>query len=110
MPETPELQRLPDSQTAAEPHEFPALPEADHRLGPLRRQLGSDGRGLIRQEVALAGMELRSSLATVAKQSALLLLGGTLILIGLLMLIEFAVLALGRLLGGNYWLSSLIIG
>jgi hypothetical protein len=45
----------------------------------------------------------------IAKESALLALGGSFILLGLLVLIEFAVLALGRLLG-NYWLSSLIVG
>jgi uncharacterized membrane protein YqjE len=83
--------------------------ESDHRLVPLLRKLGADGRGLIRQEVALAGIELRTTVTIIAKQSALLLLGGILILIGLLLLIEFAVLALGRVLG-NYWLSALIVG
>ncbi|MEO7825922.1 MAG: phage holin family protein [Allosphingosinicella sp.] len=110
MPENPGRQRrLTESGAEIEPRNPENSPHADPRLVPLLRRLGSDGSGLIRQEIALAGIELRSSAVTVAKQSALLILGGILILIGLLMLIEFAVLALGRLLG-NYWLSSLIVG
>lgn len=95
----------PDTSRLPEP-----TPRAEMPLGPLLRQLSDDGRTLIRQEVALAGLEARQSAMALVKEVLLIGAGGVLILLGLLLLLVFVVLGLGRLLGGNYWLSTLIVG
>jgi hypothetical protein len=79
-------------------------------LGTLFRQLVEDSRTLIRQEVALAKVELKDNAVSVAKNGVVIALGIGMLLVGLLVLTAFLVLGLGVLLGGQYWLSSLIVG
>lgn len=91
------------------------MSESDERrdgngLGGLIKQLADDGRALVRQEVELAKMEVTSSVAALARGSIFVAAGLLFVVLGLLVLLVFALLGLGRLLNGQYWLSSLIIG
>jgi uncharacterized membrane protein YqjE len=79
-------------------------------LRALLRQLVDDSRGLVRQEIALAKVEVREGVQALAKGAVLIGLGAAILLVGLLVLTAFLVLGLGRLLDGQYWLSSLIVG
>ena len=79
-------------------------------LGGLIKRLADDGRALVRQEVELAKIEVRSSVTAVARGSVFVAAGALFLVLGLLVLLVFALLGLGRLLDGQYWLSSLIIG
>src|SRR5690606_38699336 len=80
--------------------------EAEHAaLGPLLLRLGRDGKSLIHQEIALATQEVQRSAVLLAKESAVIAMGGFFIALGLLVLLVFVILALGRIMGGEYWLS-----
>lgn len=81
----------------------PGLPE-------LLRSVLTDAGLLIRQEIALAKLEMQRSATRLAKQSVFIAAGGFLIALGLLVLLVFLILLLGQLLGDEYWLSTLIIG
>lgn len=85
-------------------------PRDPDSLGQLIKSLASDGQALIRQEIDLARTELQDSAVSLAKGSALVAAGLLFAALGGLVLLVFAVLALGALLDGRYWLSSLIVG
>lgn len=87
-----------------------AQPGEDPSLGVLFKQLAEDSRTLIRQEVALAKAEMRENVRDVAKDAAVLAMGGGLLAVGLLVLTAFLAALLGDLLGDNYWLGLLIVG
>lgn len=93
-------ERPDDSEPQAEE---PSLPR-------LFRSLLSDAQLLVRHEITLAKVELKRSATRAAKESAIIAGGGALILLGLLVLLVFVILALGRLLDGRYWLSTVIVG
>jgi membrane protein len=78
-------------------------------LAGLVRQLAEDAARLIRQEIALARAELSQNVSELAGHAGRIAMGGAIALLGLLVLVSFAVIGLGVLLGGNYWLSSLIV-
>lgn len=84
--------------------------EESRSLGPLLRRFADDGRALLQQEIQLAKREVLRSALALLRGSAFIAIGALFVALGLLVLLVFAVLALGRLLGGEYWLSSLIIG
>lgn len=95
---------LQDPETVlSTPSSSPGLPE-------LVRSLLSDAGLLIRSEIELAKMEMQRSASRLARESAFIAAGGFLIALGLLVLLVFIILLLGRLLGGEYWLSTLIVG
>jgi uncharacterized membrane protein YqjE len=101
------IEPVPD----AAPVEPPGLVrDGEASLGVLFRQLAEDSRTLIRQEVALAKVELKENARSVAKGAVAIGLGVGMLIVGLLVLTAFLVLGLGVLLGGQYWLSSLIVG
>lgn len=78
-------------------------------LGDLFKQLAQDSATLVKQEVALAKVEMRENLRSAGKDAAMIAVGGGLLLVGLLVLTGFLVAALGDLLD-NYWLGALIVG
>ena len=78
-------------------------------LGELFKQLAQDSATLVKQEVALAKVEMRENLRSAGKDAAMIAVGGGLLLVGLLVLTAFLVAALGDLLD-NYWLGALIVG
>jgi uncharacterized membrane protein YqjE len=79
-------------------------------LGALFRQLAEESRTLVQQEVALAKADLAESVRALAKGAVLIGIGSGMLVVGLLVLVAFLVVGLGRLLGGEYWLSALIVG
>ena len=82
----------------------------DRSIPALLRQLAEDGRALVQQEIDLAKLEIRTSVTGIGKNAALIAGGLPLLALGGIVLIVFLILALGRLLGGEYWLSTLIVG
>jgi hypothetical protein len=96
-----------EERTAAQPA---AEPEASVPLTSLLRKLAEEGQALVRQEIALAKAEVRESVNAALRSAGLLVGGVTLIAVGLVVLLVFVILALGVLLGGRYWLSTLLVG
>lgn len=101
----------------AELHVTPPDPTADGRaaggndpaLGDLFRQLAQDSATLVRQEMNLAKAELKSNVKSVARDAAMVAVGGILALVGVVVLIAFLVVAVGDALD-NYWLGALVVG
>ena len=92
-----------------------ALPPAtttstEPSLGELFKRLTTDTSELIRQEAALAKAEMLEMTRGLAGDAAKVGVAGGLALVGVLALSAFLILALGNVLGGAYWLSSLIVG
>lgn len=79
-------------------------------IGELFKQVTTDTSELVRQEVALAKVEMRQALATLARDGARVGIGLGLALMGGLALTAFLIAGLGRLLDDRYWLAALIIG
>jgi uncharacterized membrane protein YqjE len=78
-------------------------------LGDLFRQLAQDSATLVRQEMTLAKAELKNNVRSVARDAAMVAVGGVLALVGVIVLIAFLVVAVGDALD-NYWLGALIVG
>ncbi len=83
---------------------------SDASIGDLLKSLTSDTSDLLRNEVALAKAEMREMGRGVAADAARMGVAAGMALVGALSLGAFLVIALGNLLGGAYWLSSLIVG
>lgn len=79
-------------------------------LGELFRDLAQESSVLIRQEIALARSEMRENFRDLARDAAMLAVGGGIMLMAALVLTAFLVAALGDLLGNEYWLGALIVG
>ncbi len=88
----------------------PAATSGEASLGELFKRLTGDTSELIRQEAALAKAEIREMASDLAGDAMKVGVAAGLALVGVLALGAFLVLALGNLLGGAYWLSSLIVG
>jgi uncharacterized membrane protein YqjE len=86
-----------------------AVGAGEPALGDLFRQLAQDSATLVRQEMALAKAELKSNVKSVARDAAMVAVGGILALVGATVLIAFLVVAVGDALD-NYWLGALIVG
>ena len=86
-----------------------AVAGGEPALGDLFRQLAQDSATLVRQEMALAKAELKSNVKSVARDAAMVAVGGILALVGVTVLIAFLVVAVGDALD-NYWLGALIVG
>jgi membrane protein len=86
-------------------------PAADSpALGNLFRSLSADAATLVRQEIALARAELRSSLRQAGRNSSRIVAGGVVAGVGGLVVIAGVVVLVGDLLGGAYWVSALVVG
>ena len=101
---------MADPQTTpARPADGPVAGQPEPPLGDLFRQLAQDSAALVRQEMALARAELKANVKSVARDAAMVAVGGVLALVGVMVLIAFLVVALGDALD-NYWLGALIVG
>jgi hypothetical protein len=85
-------------------------PPPEAPVGDLIRQLGSDGAALLRNEVALAKLEMREMAREVALDSARIFGALTVGFVGMLALITAGIIALGNALDGRYALAALIAG
>jgi uncharacterized membrane protein YqjE len=83
---------------------------AEPSIGELLRRVTNDSGELVRQEIALAKVEMRQSLSMLAQDATKASIGLGLALVGVLALATFLITGLGSLLDGRYWLSALIIG
>ncbi len=84
--------------------------EREPSVSALVRRLADDMKRLVHDEIALAKVEGRQMAATLLPQGAKVVTAAGLAFSGWLALIAFAVIGLGVLLGGLYWLSALIVG
>ena len=94
---------IPSSTDPVEP------PEESLSLLRLLRNLANDMATLVRKEITLAKTEVGQNVRGVAGSAGRVAVGGGIIAVGGLVLIAFLVVGLGVLLGGAYWLSSLIV-
>ncbi|HEX2187511.1 MAG TPA: phage holin family protein, partial [Longimicrobiaceae bacterium] len=78
-------------------------------LGSLFRELSADASVLIRQEVALARVEMRRNVRALARDVGSMAVWGVVATVGGLVLVAFLVAGLGDLLD-NYWLAALVVG
>jgi uncharacterized membrane protein YqjE len=84
-------------------------PAGEPSIGDLFRQLAQDSTTLIRQEVALAKVEMRENVRAAVRDMTMLAIGAGIAALGALVLTAFLVLILGEALA-NYWLAALIVG
>jgi uncharacterized membrane protein YqjE len=88
----------------------PAAPvSSEPSLGELFKRLTADTTELIRQEMALAKVEMREVGTTLARDAAKFGLAAGFALAGVLALGAFAVITLGGAID-SYWLAALIVG
>lgn len=84
--------------------------DTDRRSLPtVLREVSLGVQDVIRSEIRLAKAELRTTTKRVARDSILLGIFGAFAALGIFPLMAFFVIGLGDLLGGMYWLSSLIV-
>ena len=81
----------------------------DRSLGELFGDLARDMGILVRQEVGLATTEMTHKASRVARELALLAIGGLVAYAGLLALIAAAIIALAAA-GLQWWLAALLVG
>ena len=81
----------------------------ERSLGELFAELSRETSELVRQEVALAKVELSDKAARVGKDVGLISVGGALAYAGLLTLIAALVMGLAAA-GLEWWVSALIVG
>jgi hypothetical protein len=82
----------------------------ESQVRDLLKQLAGDGSELVRNEIALAKLEMRDMARELAVDSAKLGTALGLALSGGLVLMAAAVIGLGHLLGGRFGLAARIIG
>lgn len=85
------------------------MPSHEPSLGRLFVDLSDDLSRLVHQELALAKAEMLENLDHGRQGATLMATGGMVAFAGLLVLLAFAVIALGNAID-SYWLSALIIG
>lgn len=83
--------------------------EEAHSLGLLFRRLGDDATTLVREEVALARLEIRREARAITSDLVQVGAALTVALLGALALTAFLILLLGDLLD-SYWAGALIVG
>lgn len=77
-------------------------------LSELLKRFGQDGAALVKQEIALAKLEMRESVKGYMADAAKIGAAAGVGLLGSLALLAFMIIGLGDLLE-NYWLSALIV-
>jgi membrane protein implicated in regulation of membrane protease activity len=77
--------------------------------GPLLRELGSSTKDLIHSEMNLLTTELKNSAEKIGEHATQAAIFGGILALSVFPFIAFLVIGLGELLGGRYWLSSLIV-
>ena len=73
------------------------------------RELISSSKDLVQSEIALATAELKHVAQATSRDLTKAAAFGTIAAMSLIPFIAFMVIGLGEILGGNYWLSSLIV-
>lgn len=81
----------------------------ERSLGDLFSELASETSSLVRQEVALAQVELTQKATKAGKNVGYLVVGGAVAYAALLAFVAAFIIILGNLLA-NYWLAAIIVG
>jgi uncharacterized membrane protein YqjE len=84
------------------------MADDDQRLGELLRRFAQDAGTLVRQEIALAKLELRENIKQYARDVSKVGIAAGIGLLGVFALMACAIIGLGAVLD-NYWLSALIV-
>src|ERR1700712_1180175 len=86
------------------------MPELKHErsLGELFGDLANETSALVRQEVALAKVELSQKAALIGRNVGYLLVGGAVLYAAVLTLIATVIIILAGIM--SWWLASLIVG
>ena len=85
-----------------------SAPHDEPPIGDLFRRLSDDATRLVRQEIALAKVELRESASVLGASAAKVGIAAGVALLGAMAAVAFLIVALGDLID-NYWLSALIV-
>lgn len=96
------------SQRPRKDGRFNANTDDEVPIGELFRRLSQDASALVRDEIALAKVEMRETVKGYTRDAAKLGLAAGIGLVGALALTAFLVVGLGDLIN-NYWLSALIV-
>lgn len=83
--------------------------EENSSIGDLFTELANESSELIRQEVALAQVEITQKATKVGINIGYLVVGGSIAFIAVQAIIAAIIIALGILIG-SYWISALIVG
>jgi uncharacterized membrane protein YqjE len=83
--------------------------DENERLGDLLRRFAQDAGTLVRQEIALAKLELRENVKEYARDASKVGIAAAIGVMAAFALMAFAIIGLGALLD-NYWLAALIVG
>lgn len=78
-------------------------------IGSSLREVGNSVKDLLQSEVNLAKTEMREASQSFGRHSAQAAIFGGLLAVSVLPFLAFLVVGLGRVMNGNYWLSSLIV-
>ncbi|MCM2279186.1 MAG: phage holin family protein [Oligoflexia bacterium] len=88
----------------------PEFPPNEGPYSQIMREIAARFQDVIRSELRLARAESKDTLNRLGRRGAAAAIFAVLAIGGLLPLLAFLVIGLGKLLGGNYWLSSMIVG
>lgn len=84
--------------------------KSNHSYAEILKEIGTSTRDLVQSEVSLITTELKDSAQKAGRHMAQAAAFGALLAISVFPLLAFVVIGLGNLLGGRYWLSSLLVG
>lgn len=96
----------------------PTIQKDERSLGDLFSELATDTSTLIRQEVALAQVEITQKATRVGTQIGYLAIGGAIALLAVLSLLTALIIGLGQIISNvagvlpltGAWISALIVG
>jgi uncharacterized membrane protein YqjE len=80
-----------------------------HSPGEVLREISTSAKDLVQSEVHLVQAEIKESAANLGRHSAQAAIFGALLSLSVLPFLAFLVVGLAEILGGNFWLSSLIV-
>lgn len=81
----------------------------DQSIGSVVREVTESMKDLVQSEVNLVVAEVKESSQYLGKHSAMAAVFGAILALSVLPFLAFLVIGLGNILGGNFWLSSLIV-
>jgi uncharacterized membrane protein YqjE len=81
----------------------------ESNIGNIAKELISSTKDLVQSEIHLAKAEIKQSGTQFGKNAGLAAACGAFAALGILPLLAFFVISLGRALNGRYWLSSLLV-
>lgn len=79
-------------------------------IGAVLQELLNGLQNLFRSETRLFKVEIQDTLRQMTRQLAIIAVCGMIAIAGTLPILAFLVIGLGKVLGDNYWLSSLLVG